>query len=303
MTTPPESAPASAAPPVPGPATPAVGSAVPEAAGAPEPSAAAGPAPAQSVPAQPAPAAAAPAQSAPAEPASDQSSAPAASDQPAPEQPASDQPVPDQSVPDQSVLDQSVRDQSASHQSGTYPSAPALSGPLPPPPAGLPTPAFGLPPTQPAPPTYDPTRMMPAMPISALYVPVPTPTEPQNGGSKVTVTVLSILLGLFVLASGTLGVLYVRQGQESTRKSEEIAALEATAAQVQRELDATERGLRRTEEDLADLQAERDALAGCLTAIFNFFDAVAAAEGEETPQTQAAEREASLACRGVERYL
>ena len=169
----------------------------------------------------------------------------------------------------------------------------------------MPTPSFGLPPIKPAPPTYDPTRLMQmqAVPVSALYVPVPTPTEPQNGGSKVTVTVLSILLGLFVLASGTLGVLYVRQGQESTRKSEEIAALEATAAQVQRELDATERGLRRTEEDLADLQAERDALAGCLTAIFNFFDAVAAAEGEETPQTQAAEREASLACRGVERYL
>ena len=161
-----------------------------------------------------------------------------------PDQPASDQPVPDQSVPDQSVLDQSVRDQSASHQSGTYPSAPALSGPLPPPPAGLPTPAFGLPPTQPAPPTYDPTRMMPAMPISALYVPVPTqPT--QTGGSKVAVTVLSMLLVLFVLASGTLAVLYVRQGQESSRKSEQIAALEAKVAEVQRELDATDRNLRR----------------------------------------------------------
>ena len=143
---------------------------------------------------------------------------------------------------------------------------------------------------------------MQAMPISALYVPVPTqPT--QSGGSKVAVTILSMLLGLFVLASGTLAVLYVRQGQESTRKSEQIAALEATAAEVQRELDATDRNLRRADEDLADLRAERDALAGCLTAIFNFFDAVAAAEGAETPQTQAAELEVSSACREAERYL
>jgi septal ring factor EnvC (AmiA/AmiB activator) len=165
-----------------------------------------------------------------------------------------------------------------------------------------PAPAFGLPPFQPAPPAYDPASVMPAMPVSALYVPVPTPRAP-SGNRRVAVTWLSILLGLFVVASGVLAVLYVREQQESRRLSEQIAAMEATAAEVQRQLDATERGLRRADEDLADLQAERDALADCLTAIYNFFDVVAAAEGEQTPQTEEARLEASRVCRAAERYL
>jgi septal ring factor EnvC (AmiA/AmiB activator) len=167
----------------------------------------------------------------------------------------------------------------------------------------LPAPAFGPPPIQPAPPAYDPASVMPAMPVSAVYVPVPTPPPQEGGGRRVAVTWLSILLGLFVVASGVLAVLYVREQREATRMSEQIADLEATAAEVQRQLDATERGLRRADEDLADLQAERDALADCLTAIYNFFDVVAAAEGEETPQTEQARLEASRVCREAERYL
>ena len=201
-----------------------------------------------------------------------------ASDSTAPGQPASDSPAPDQPASEQ-----------------TAPGQPAG--------AAVPIPSFGLPPTHPAPPTYDPSLMMQAMPVSALYVPVPTPPANGGGGGRVAVTVLSMLLTLFVLASGTLAVLYVRQGQESTRKSEQIAALEAEVSEMRRQLDATERGLRRADEDLADLQTERDAIAECLTAIYNYFDAVAEADGAETPQTEEARLQASSVCREADQYL
>lgn len=114
---------------------------------------------------------------------------------------------------------------------------------------------------------------------------------------------LSALLGLFVLASGTLGVLYVRQGQESMRKSEQIAALEAANATALRELDAAERDLQGVGDDLAAMRTERNAIAQCLSAIYDWWDGLEQTGGAQTPETEQLRLEASRLCRVADQYL
>lgn len=177
--------------------------------------------------------------------------------------------------------------------------APTGSGPAYPPPAppGQPAspPSAGLPPRQPAPPTYDPTLL----PVSAYTSDPPAPVQP----GRTAIGVLAALLGLFVLASVTLGALYVRQGQESLRKSEQIAALEAANAGAQRQLQAAERDLRGADDDLAAARTERDAIAHCLTAIYDWWDALERTGGVTTPDTEQRWLEASRLCRVADQYL
>jgi hypothetical protein len=147
-----------------------------------------------------------------------------------------------------------------------------------------------LPPTQPAPPSYDPTLL----PVSSPYASVPAPAVQ---GGRSAVLVLSVLLGLFVLASATLGVLYVQQGQESIRQSEQIATLEAANASALRQLGAAERDLRGADKDLADARTERDAITDCLTAIYDWWDALDETGGvtRPTPRRSGSRRPACAA--------
>jgi hypothetical protein len=126
---------------------------------------------------------------------------------------------------------------------------------------------------------------------------------PAAEGGRTAVVVLSVLLGLFVLASVTLGALYVRQGQEATSKSEQIATLQAANDGTLRQLHAAERDLRSVDEDLADVKTERDAIAACLSGIYDWWDALDESGGMETPETQAVWLEASRLCRAAEQYL
>jgi hypothetical protein len=151
-----------------------------------------------------------------------------------------------------------------------------------------------LPPTQPAPPSYDPTLL----PVSGPYA-APVATQ----GGRGAVVVLTVLLGLFVLASATLGVLYVQQGQETTRQSEQIATLAAANADTLRQLGAAERDLRGADEDLADVRSERDAIADCLTSIYDWWDALDQTGGVDTPDTEEIWLEASRLCRLADQYL
>jgi uncharacterized protein (DUF3084 family) len=114
--------------------------------------------------------------------------------------------------------------------------------------------------------------------------------------------VLAVLLGLFVLASATLGVLYVQQGQESTRKSVQIASLETANADAQRQLGAAQRDLRGADEDLADARTERDAIADCLNSIYDWWDALDETGGVDTPATEEIWLEASRLCRVADQY-
>jgi hypothetical protein len=209
---------------------------------------------------------------------------------------------PAQRAPEKSASDPSVDPPSAPVSPASAADPFAGPAPVPVPSVGPPpAPSFGLPPTVPAPPTYDPSLLMQAMPVSGQYLPPPAPT-PQNG-AKTSAVVLSMLLGLFVLASATLGVLYVQQGQESTRESEEIASLEAEIESVQRQLSAAERDLRGADQDLADARTERDAITDCLTAIYDWWDALDETGGVDTAATDAVWLEASRLCQEADQYL
>jgi cell division protein FtsB len=141
---------------------------------------------------------------------------------------------------------------------------------------------------------------MQAMPVSGPYE--PQPGAPQSGG-RTAITVLSVLLGLFVLTSVTLGGLYVRQGQETTQRSAQIAALQAENETLQRQLNAAQRDLRGADDDLATTQIERDAIADCMNAIYDWWDALDEAGGVDTAETEAVWLEASRLCRVAEPYL
>ena len=114
---------------------------------------------------------------------------------------------------------------------------------------------------------------------------------------------LSALLGLFVLASATLGVLAVRQGQRSDRLAARVTELEAQSADQQRRLETAERNLRDSDGELADTKEARDAIADCLNAIYDWSAMPAPENGAETPQSQAAWREVVRLCDAAEPFL
>ena len=165
---------------------------------------------------------------------------------------------------------------------------------------GYPAPGPYGPPTQPGPPTYDPSRLPylpPGMPFSAV------PMYPPSGGRKVAVIVLSVLLGLFVVSSGALGILYVQKNTQSAELSENVADLEGRNTVLERERDAAERNLRDSDAELEDRTTERDAIADCLSAIYAWWEALAATNNVDTPETDAALEDAQQACDEADRYL
>lgn len=198
--------------------------------------------------------------------------------------------------------------------SGEPPASPDLSAsPTPSYPAG-PVPAQPAPPSSAAPTSAMPTATMPAMPASmpasstpafpgvayppvsypgayaAAYPGMPAPGAPAaTSGSRTAVIVLSAVLGLFVLISGGLAALYVRQTSQS---ADRIESLQVEKGELQRRLDLAERDLSDAEDDLDDATDEKDNLTGCLESIFDWLDTEPGSAAEDAAFT-----EAQAACR------
>jgi hypothetical protein len=168
----------------------------------------------------------------------------------------------------------------------------------------VPAPQFGLPPTQPAPPTYDPTRVMYALPVSAPYGMMPPPPA-AGGGKKVAVIVLSVLLGLFVLVAGTVGALYAQKRQDASNLSSQVNNLNDDKASLQRQLDAAQRDLKDSDTQLASTKQARDAIANCLNAIYDWWAALdqTTPPGTATPATEQLRQAANTACNAAQQYL
>lgn len=143
---------------------------------------------------------------------------------------------------------------------------------------------------QPAPPTYDPTLLGQVVPVSGPYSGVPMLAPPSRGGSKVAVTVLSAVLGLFVLVSGVVGALFVRENNTSNKQADEIATLEDRVDGLQRELDTTKRDLGDAEDDLSQATDDRDKVAACLEAVFDWLSTDVGSPEETTAQEAANDR-------------
>jgi hypothetical protein len=147
-----------------------------------------------------------------------------------------------------------------------------------------------MPPVQPAPPTYDPTLLAAAaMPISAPYGAMPLPA--QSSGSKVTITVLAAVLGLFVLVSGVAGALFVRESGNSKDKADQLTTMQANVADLQHQLDNAKRDLDDANDDLDDVTDKRDKIQACVEAIFAWW-----ATDINTAESDAAEEALTTAC-------
>ena len=99
---------------------------------------------------------------------------------------------------------------------------------------------------------------------------------------------LSAVLGLFVLISGGLTALYIRQASQT---GDRIETLQSEKAELQRKLDLAERDLSDAEDDLDATTEQRDKITGCLEAIFDWW-----ATEQGTPAEEAALADAQTAC-------
>jgi len=145
-----------------------------------------------------------------------------------------------------------------------------------------------MPPTQPAPPYYDPTLLAQIGPVSGPYGAVPVMAAPRS--SRVTVTVLSAVLGVFVLVSGVVGALFVRENTASNKQADEIATLEDRVDDLQRELDTTKRDLGDAEDDLNQATDDRDKVAACLEAVLDWLSTDVGSAEEATAEQTASDR-------------
>lgn len=134
------------------------------------------------------------------------------------------------------------------------------------------------------------------------YSVAPAPLPPK-GVSKVTVVVLAIALGLFVLVGGALGTLFYQESQDSSRKAEQIAQLQEENRGLRRQLTDTQDDLTDTDEELSEVTEQRDAFAGCINAIYDMWLAFDIDAGGGTVDVEGAVREMSRRCAEADRYL
>jgi hypothetical protein len=127
------------------------------------------------------------------------------------------------------------------------------------------------------------------------------PAPPKKGGGAMTV-VLSVLITVFVLASGGLGTLFVMKNREASNLSGQVTTLTSTVDSTQKELETTKRNLRDSDDKLDEVTRQKDALADCVTAIYAWLDAWAVSGGVETPATDAADEEFDRLCDIAEKY-
>ncbi len=159
----------------------------------------------------------------------------------------------------------------------------------------------------PAPPTYDPAAVAAAQysapPISGPYGYAPMGAPPAPPKKGVATVVLSVLTAVFVLASGVLGTLFVLKNREAQDLSGQITQLNGTVTSTQQELDTTKRNLKDSDDELEEVTTERKAMADCINGIYDFWDALDAASGQDTAATDAAADNADELCRVADKYL
>jgi outer membrane murein-binding lipoprotein Lpp len=144
-----------------------------------------------------------------------------------------------------------------------------------------------------------------ALPVSAPYgAPYGVlPPPAASGGKKVAVIVLSVLLGVFVLAGGTLGAFYAKKSQDASNLSSQVNQLNDDNASLQRKLDAAQRDLKDSDKELTDTKTARNAIADCLNAIYDWWAALDQTNGQDTPATEQLRQAASTACNTAQPYL
>ncbi len=206
-----------------------------------------------------------------------------------------------------------------SEQPPTWPPSPPPPFPPPQPPAmenPAPTtvapPVYGPPPTQPAPPTYDPSMVpMPysAPPISGPYGYGPPMPPPPPAKRRMT-WVFAALMVVFLVATGVIGTLFVLKFQESSKLAGQVTQLSSVnntqkdkLESTQRELDSTKRDLRDSDDELKSITDQKTALAACLNAIYDYWDALTASNQQTTSTTEAARLKAVNSCDAAGKYL
>jgi hypothetical protein len=140
----------------------------------------------------------------------------------------------------------------------------------------------------PGPPTYDPMAMAQqysgppvsgpysyGMPMMASGIPAPMPEKRRGRAGTV---VLAVLTTLFLLATGVMTTLFIAQMRETDKLSSQVTELSGETADQKSRIDTLQRDLDTTRRDLTDSRGETDeitlqknALAGCLTALDEFF--------------------------------
>jgi hypothetical protein len=150
-----------------------------------------------------------------------------------------------------------------------------------------------------------------APPVSGPYgygygmpMPVPPPAKKRLTG------VLVALTSVFLLTTGVLATLYVLGLQESSRLSERVTQLTSDnstqkdkLASTQRELDSTKRDLRDSGDELKDMTTQKTAMADCINAIVDWWNALDATNNRDTPETIAAGQNLDRLCAVADKYL
>ena len=126
------------------------------------------------------------------------------------------------------------------------------------------------------------------------------PAPPKKG---VATVVLAVLLTMFVLASGAFGTLFFMKNREATDLSGQITQLNSTVSSTQKELETTKRNLKDSDDELKQVSDEKKAMADCINGIYDFWDSLDAANGTNTPATDAAADNADKLCRVADKYL
>jgi len=187
-------------------------------------------------------------------------------------------------------------------------------------------------PPVPAAPTYDPaavgqpystqpysTQPYSAQPYSAPPISGPygygmpmasaIPAPPEKRGRAGTV-VLSLLTTLFLVAAGVLGTLFILKNQEANKLSSQVTELTGETTTQKGRIDTLQKDLDNTKRDLTDAQGEtaevteqKKIVADCINAIYDYFEAVAKANGQTTKAVQTADSAVNKKCDEADKYL
>jgi septal ring factor EnvC (AmiA/AmiB activator) len=137
---------------------------------------------------------------------------------------------------------------------------------------------------------------------------VPAPPQPRR--SRAAVVVLSILVAVFVLAAGVLGTLLVVRNKQAndldakvTQMNTQLTAAKAKSEQLQKDLDTSKRDLDDAKGQLDEVTAQKQVVTDCINAVADFFDALDAAQGQNTAFVQAKEADMTKKCAAADKYI
>jgi len=140
-------------------------------------------------------------------------------------------------------------------------------------------------------------------------MPSAIPAPPEKRGRAGTV-ILSILTTLFLVAAGVLGTLFILKNQEANKLSSQVTQLtgETTTQRgridtLQKDLDTTKRDLTAAQADTAEVTEQKKIISDCVNAIYDYFAAVAKANGQNTKAVQTADAAVNKKCDEADKYL